>query len=265
MVLTNADVVSTGNDLTATNQDTIDTAADVVSAGISATNASNSATDAAASASSVEHLFNSNSNLIRWTPADIVANITATSGMVVTEVFNTFSGNDITAEFNPSTTSGYAYIAYGSFDNNMALEPLFSWSRVTQWKIKVRIDRHGDTSGNHQIVMGNSTVFGDANNSSIRLVFDFSDTANTTCRTINSVGAMTNTVVTAAYDNALVWEIIYRPGIDVRFYLNDSLVATHTTNIPASGNAIGKALGVTTTSASGAETYIGGFNNEVFV
>lgn len=47
----------------------------------------------------------------------------------------------------------------------------------------------------------------------------------------------TSTDITASVtvNQMNVWDFVFRPGVDIKFYLNSVLLATHTTNLPSSG------------------------------
>lgn len=76
----------------------------------------------------------------------------------------------------------------------------------------------------------------DITNGEIRFIRNgatlYAQNANgTTATSTNVTGSFTLT-------NMLTYEIIFNPGVDIKFYIQGTLVATHTTNLPTTGDLV---------------------------
>tara|TARA_R110000868_G_C10971076_1_gene769968 strand:+ start:16707 stop:18428 length:1722 start_codon:yes stop_codon:yes gene_type:complete len=75
----------------------------------------------------------------------------------------------------------------------------------------------------------------DTTNGEIRFIMD-----TTTLYAQNANGTATSTDITSGVTvtNWNLYEIVFTPGTDIKYYVNGTLKATHTTNLPTSGTAI---------------------------
>jgi len=91
-----------------------------------------------------------------------------------------------------------------------------------------------------------------SNNRSIRFCHD--STANKFYAVTATGAANTNTDIDASFVNSWSeYAIVINPGVDAKFYINGTLVATHTTNLPTSNNEM--LFGVAQSNGAGGGFY----------
>lgn len=128
----------------------------------------------------------------------------------------------------------------------------FSPSLTKSIRIKFRI-RFGDTidrKGFGLCITGANiyTTQSDTTNGLVRFILNGS-----TLYAHNSNGTATSTDISSGltFTNYNIYEIVFTPGTDIKYYVNGTLKATHTTNLPTTGTQI-LAYGVDT---NGREIY----------
>lgn len=157
--------------------------------------------------------------------------------------FNVFAGAGARMDVEATTAGSAQSVVY---KNNINLQ----MSDAT-WEISVRV-KFVETAAalNRQLHFGIVRAFTDLNSSpsgwggvAEGATFYYSDgTLTTTTRTAN-VGTTQNTVAGVTISDFNDFRIVY-DGIDIKFYVNDVLEETHTTNLPTNGTQAANAIGV---------------------
>lgn len=139
-------------------------------------------------------------------------------------------------QLSGSTSSDFTMIT--ALPGSTLAEPQYNYGDTKIMRIKVRLlfsdstDRKG-----FGLVLNAANIHTpqtDTTNGEIRFVLN-----GATLYAQNANGTATSTDITSSY-NAGAWniyEIILTPGVNIKYYINGILIATHTTNIPTTGGA----------------------------
>jgi len=159
-----------------------------------------------------------------------------------------------------TSAAGYIYIipsASANFEMSTALMGSGSTnnyspaqSKKIRIKTRMRFTDSSDRKGWGMCITPTHihTVHTDLNNGEVRFIYNGS-----VMYAQNANGTATSTDVTGAYvfTNWNLFEIVFSPGTDIKYYINGTLVATHTTNLPTTGTLL-MAYGV---DANGRDVY----------
>jgi hypothetical protein len=110
-------------------------------------------------------------------------------------------------------------------------------SKIIRLKFKARFTDTSDIKGIGLCITAANiyTAQTDTTNGEIRFVLNgatlYSQNANGTATSTNITGSLTVT-------NWNLYEIVFTPGVSAKFYVNGTLVATHTTNLPTTGTPV---------------------------
>lgn len=111
-------------------------------------------------------------------------------------------------------------------------------NKTIRIKFRIRVDDSADRKGwGLCITPGNiHTAHTDVTNGEVRFIYN----ANVLYAQNANGSSATYTDVTSGITvtNWNIYEIVFTPGTEAKFYINGNLVATHTTNLPTSGTPI---------------------------
>lgn len=160
-----------------------------------------------------------------WTLANISNQIKSAFGYL----YSGFNGGSALINFAYASSGGSTY--------------RFNTGKITRFKFKVAVDA-GATNGNaiaFGLGDGGTSNFPDETTTDISIKFVWKNVSGTpTLFTVTSdgTGNTNNSSTSFTLTNQNIYEIVWTPGVDVKFYVNGNLVATHTTDIPTSSSAI---------------------------
>lgn len=181
---------------------------------------------------------------------------------ISTDILNTYSTRQIemipvsstnlggwtnTSTTNTGTTPGYVLLTPTSSSNLELSVALWgsgstsqyspAQSKIIRLKTRIRFPDTSDRKGWGLCVTPANihTAQTDTTNGEVRFILN-----GTTLYAQNANGTATSTDVTSGITvtNWNTYEIIFTPGVDIKYYINGTLVATHTTNLPTTGTLL---------------------------
>lgn len=113
----------------------------------------------------------------------------------------------------------------------------YGYNKIIRFKTRVRFEDTSDVKG-FGLTTTAANIYGthtDTTNGGIRFVLNTS-----TLYAHNANGTATSTDITSGVTvtNWNVYEIVFNPGVDIKYYVNGTLKATHTTNLPTTGTGL---------------------------
>lgn len=113
----------------------------------------------------------------------------------------------------------------------------YGYNKIIRFKTRVKFEDTSDIKG-FGICTTAANIYSaqtDTTNGEIRFVLN-----GATLYAQNANGTATSTDITSGITvtNWNVYEFVFTPGVDIKFYVNGSLKATHTTNLPSSGTGL---------------------------
>lgn len=167
----------------------------------------------------------------------IPTSTTAITGWTLTSTTITNNGAGSYITLTPTSSTNFE-MSTGIFGTGSSNDYSIADNKTIRIKFRLRVDDSSDRKGwGICITPANiHTAHTDVTNGEVRFIYN-----TTTLYAQNANGSTaTSTDVTSGITvtNWNIYEIVFLPGTSAKFYINGTLVATHTTNLPTSGTPV---------------------------